>query len=150
MLPYERFDAWRMSHRLALQVYEITDRWPAQEKYGLIAQVRRAALSAAANIAEGSAKRGRVKTLLGYKPWLIIGSVLHLRFSGDRGLLPAADFKVLDDLRDQAGKPDLAALLISAQRRSITTALPPYHLTASPDTPASRKTHRSPVPAETS
>jgi four helix bundle protein len=58
MLPYERFDAWKMTHRLALEVYEVTESWPAGEKYGLTAQVRRAALSAATNIAEGSAKRG--------------------------------------------------------------------------------------------
>ncbi|MGZ8398312.1 MAG: four helix bundle protein [Gemmatimonadales bacterium] len=58
MLPYERFDAWKPTHDLALRVYCVTDRWPVQEKYAPTAQIRRAALSAPTNIAEGSAKRG--------------------------------------------------------------------------------------------
>lgn len=58
MVPYERFDAWKISHQLALEVYEITERWPANERYGLTSQIRRAAISAPTNIAEGSAKRG--------------------------------------------------------------------------------------------
>ena len=58
MLPYERFNAWKMSHQLALKVYAISENWPNEEKYGLTAQIRRAALSTATNIAEGSAKRG--------------------------------------------------------------------------------------------
>jgi four helix bundle protein len=58
MVPYERFDAWKIAHQLALEVYAITERWPANERFGLTAQVRRAALSAPTNIAEGSAKRG--------------------------------------------------------------------------------------------
>jgi four helix bundle protein len=106
MLPYERFDAWKLAHRLALQVYEVTDRWPIQEKYGLTAQVRRAALSAATNIAEGSAKRGP-RELRRYLD-ISLGSLSEvsylLRFSRDRGHLVASDFLILDDLRDQAGK----------------------------------------------
>ena len=58
MVPYERFDAWKMTHQLALQVYEVTESWPLSERYGLTIQIRRAALSAPTNIAEGSAKRG--------------------------------------------------------------------------------------------
>ena len=106
MVPYERFDAWNMAHRLALQVYEVTDRWPVQEKYGLTAQIRRAALSAPNNIAEGSAKRGP-RELRRYLD-IALGSLSEvsylLRFSRDRGILAEADFKTLDDLRDQAGK----------------------------------------------
>jgi four helix bundle protein len=106
MLPYERFDAWKLAHRLALRVYEVTDRWPTQERYGLTAQVRRAALSAATNIAEGSAKRGS-RELRRYLD-ISLGSLSEvsylLRFSRDRGLLVSSDFLILDDLRDQAGK----------------------------------------------
>ena len=57
MVPYERFDAWKMAHQLALQVYKVTESWPVSERYGLTIQIRRAALSAPTNIAEGSAKQ---------------------------------------------------------------------------------------------
>ena len=58
MSSYERLDAWKRCHELVLEVYETTRGWPIAERYGLTSQARRAAVSAAANIAEGSAKRG--------------------------------------------------------------------------------------------
>ena len=106
MVPYERFDAWKMAHELALRVYGVTDRWPIQERYGITAQIRRAALSAPTNIAEGSAKCGP-RELRRYLD-IALGSLSEvsylLRFSKDRGILSDADFKILDDLRNQAGK----------------------------------------------
>jgi four helix bundle protein len=59
MMPYERFEAWRATHELALEVYRITDIWPKSERYELTSQTRRAALSAATNIAEGAANHGQ-------------------------------------------------------------------------------------------
>ena len=56
--PYERFEAWNQAHQLALAVYRVTQSFPRHELYGLTSQARRAAFSVAANIAEGSAKRG--------------------------------------------------------------------------------------------
>ena len=32
MVPYERFDAWKMTHQLALQVYQVTESWPVSER----------------------------------------------------------------------------------------------------------------------
>jgi len=58
MIAYERFDAWRAAHQLALELYRTTNGWPSQERFGLTIQVRRAALSVPTNIAEGAAKRG--------------------------------------------------------------------------------------------
>jgi four helix bundle protein len=58
MMPFERFKAWQVGHRLALDVYTASEGWPARERYGLVSQIRRAALSIPSNIAEGSAKRG--------------------------------------------------------------------------------------------
>jgi len=58
MMPYERFHAWQACHELAVAVYRTTATFPRHELYGLTSQARRAAFSAAANIAEGSAKRG--------------------------------------------------------------------------------------------
>jgi four helix bundle protein len=46
MMPYEKFDAWKASHELALEIYRVTESWPAAERYQLTAQTRRAALSA--------------------------------------------------------------------------------------------------------
>jgi four helix bundle protein len=60
--PAKRFEdliVWRKSHELALRVYRITKTFPREELFGLTSQMRRAAVSVAANIAEGLSKRGR-------------------------------------------------------------------------------------------
>jgi four helix bundle protein len=106
MMPYEKFEAWKVTHQLALEVYQITERWPAQERYGFTAQTRRAALSAPTNIAEGASKRGRNE--FGRFLDIARGSLSELsyllRFSKDRGILDEVTFAQLDELRDRAGK----------------------------------------------
>src|SRR3989449_4303389 len=58
MQPFERLEAWKVSHELALAVYRATESFPRQELYGLTSQARGAALSIPTNVVEGSAKRG--------------------------------------------------------------------------------------------
>ena len=50
---------WQKSHRFVLEVYALTTGFPKQETYGLSLQMRRAAVSIPANIAEGFRRRGR-------------------------------------------------------------------------------------------
>jgi four helix bundle protein len=120
MVPYERFDAWKIAHQLAMDVYKVTEGWPAHEKYGLTAQIRRAAISAPTNIAEGSAKRGP-RELRRYLD-ISLGSLSEvsylLRFTRDRGILNDEDFRALDDLRNRAGQ--LTWRLYASLNRSRT------------------------------
>lgn len=46
-------DTWQRSHQLALEIYRITKNFPGDELYGITSQLRRAASSVTANIAEG-------------------------------------------------------------------------------------------------
>lgn len=48
---------WQRAHRFVLEVYRFTRSFPAEERFGLTAQLRRAAVSVRANIAEGFPKR---------------------------------------------------------------------------------------------
>ena len=48
--------AWQEGHKLVLVVYKVTRSWLNDERYGLTSQIRRAASSIAANIAEGFAR----------------------------------------------------------------------------------------------
>ncbi len=50
---------WRKAHEFALKVYRFTAEFPKQETYGLSSQMRRAAISIPANVAEGFGKRGK-------------------------------------------------------------------------------------------
>jgi four helix bundle protein len=106
MMPYERLTAWRTCHQLVLEVYASTKTFPAHELYGLRSQTRRGAFSAAANIAEGSAKRGPAE----FRRFLdmAIGSLSEVGYAllvaKDLGYLTVQKYRQLDDLRNHAGK----------------------------------------------
>ena len=56
---FEELSVWQKSHQLVLRVYKMTGGFPQSETFGLAVQMRRAAVSVPANIAEGFKRRGR-------------------------------------------------------------------------------------------
>jgi four helix bundle protein len=50
---------WRKAHETVIGIYRLTSKFPQNEVYGLVSQLRRAAVSIPANIAEGYTRRGR-------------------------------------------------------------------------------------------
>lgn len=106
MTPFERLDAWHRCHELTLAVYAGTADWPKSELYGLVSQIRRAAVSAEANIAEGAAKRGRRE----FRRFLDIslGSLAEvaclLRIAADLGYLNGAGSDTLHQTRERASQ----------------------------------------------
>ncbi len=59
IMKFEDLKVWQKAHQLVLGIYRITKDYPREEKFGLVAQMRRAAVSVPANIAEGFRKRGK-------------------------------------------------------------------------------------------
>jgi len=55
---YQDLEVWTKSIEWVEQVYRASSEFPAEERYGLTSQVRRAAVSVASNIAEGAARSG--------------------------------------------------------------------------------------------
>jgi len=103
---HEKLKSWSACHNLALKVYQFSRAWPRHEEYGLIAQARRAAYSAAANIAEGAAKRGNSE----FRRFLDIslGSLSELSYilllARDLSYLKAEEWGEIEALRDHAGR----------------------------------------------
>ena len=60
--PYEKLRIWQAGQELVLEIYRLTKTFPRHELWGLTSQMRRAAVSIPANIAEG-ASRGSLKEL---------------------------------------------------------------------------------------
>ena len=60
---FEDLIVWQKAHQFVLAVYRLTRTFPRSENYGLSSQFRRAAVSIAANIAEGFRKRGKADKL---------------------------------------------------------------------------------------
>ncbi len=104
--PYERLQAWAACHELAIAIYRVTLTWPKAEQYALVTQARRAAFSAAANICEGSMRRGAKE----FRRFLDIslGSLSELsyilRLASDLGFLDQTRGTELEIARDHAGR----------------------------------------------
>ncbi len=57
MQRFTELKVWQRSHALVLEIYRATVRFPQDERFGLVSQLRRAALSVPTNIAEGSKRQ---------------------------------------------------------------------------------------------
>lgn len=57
MRNYRELEVWEKSHKLTLELYKLSRAFPKEEMYGLTSQLRRAAVSIGANLAEGCGRR---------------------------------------------------------------------------------------------
>jgi four helix bundle protein len=58
---YENLDVWKKSHEVVLEIYQIVENFPEDEKFALTDQLRRASVSIPSNIAEGSGKNSEAE-----------------------------------------------------------------------------------------
>ena len=91
MKNFRDLKVWEKAHSLTLDSYRFTNAFPRQELFGLTSQIRRAAVSIAANIAEGCGKRGNGE----FQRYLNIatGSASELEYH----FLLARDLHMLDE-----------------------------------------------------
>lgn len=81
---FEKLDVWHKSVEFADLVYEVTREFPADERFGLTNQMRRAAVSVSSNIAEGlgrSSSREKIRFVeMAYGSLLEVVSQSHIAF----------------------------------------------------------------------
>lgn len=89
MSSFKGLEVWREAHDLALEVYRVTTAFPKEELHGLTSQLRRAATSVPANIAEGCGRGGEAE--FGRFLQISMGSASELEYH----LLLATDLKLV-------------------------------------------------------
>jgi four helix bundle protein len=90
---FEHLEVWQKSHKMVLEIYKLTKTFSDEERFGLISQMRRSAVSVAANIAEGYRKKGKKDKLNFYN--IAQGSLDELKYY----LILSKDLGYLNDLR---------------------------------------------------
>jgi len=58
ILHFRQLEVWQEAHKLVLMVYRSTEGFPGHERFGLVSQMRRAAVSVPANVVEGFKRQG--------------------------------------------------------------------------------------------
>jgi four helix bundle protein len=123
--------AWQEAHKLVLMVYQLADSFPQPEKYALTRQIRRAAISVPANIAEGFKRQGLQDKIRHYN--IAEASLEEVRYY----LILSQDLHYIANSKSEERQAEtvsklLAGLIQSTERRKSTRLPTPnshaYHL----------------------
>ena len=103
---FKKLKAWQAAYKMVLEIYKITEKFPKHEMYGMTSQIRRAAVSVSANIAEGYGRQHRKE----YVQFLSIarGSLgeveTYILLAKDLGYINENVYGQLDGLRQETGR----------------------------------------------
>ena len=98
-LNHQKLDIYGISRQFVLECYRLTKKLPVEEKFGMITQIRRAALSVHLNIAEGASRKSEGERKRYYE--IARGSVIEI----DAALDIAGDLEYLNAIpTDNLGK----------------------------------------------
>ncbi len=93
---FEKLQVWQLARVIVVDIYKITEKFPGKEIFGLVSQMRRAAISVCANIAEGST-RGSFKEQARFTT-IAYGSLIellnHIILSSDLGYIPVNEVEI--------------------------------------------------------
>lgn len=115
---FRQLEAWKEAHALVLMVYEATKAFPRDERFGLISQMRRAAVSVPANIVEGFKRRGLRDKMRFYN--IAEGSLEELKYF----LILAEDLGYVSSAADLAEQSRSVGRLLHGLTRSTERRLP--------------------------
>lgn len=100
MRPHKKLEVWKKALEFVTKIYKVTESFPDSEKFGLISQVRRAAVSIPSNISEGAARSSK-KEFIHFLS-IAQGSTSELEtqliIANNLGFLRKEDLSLLDEL----------------------------------------------------
>jgi len=103
---FHKLLVYQKSDELTLKIYEVTRSFPKEEIFGLISQMRRAAVSVPSNIVEGYTRKSKNDKLHFYN--IAQGSLMELEYqlelSQKLGYISEADFNKIIDRKDEVGR----------------------------------------------
>jgi four helix bundle protein len=115
---FKDLKAWQKSYDLCLSIYKHLRKFPSEEKFGLTAQIRRAAVSVPSNIAEGYGRKTTQEYV--YSCYIAYGSLCELetqlQLSKDLGYLTKKDFDIVQENLWEVERM-LKALIKSLERK---------------------------------
>jgi four helix bundle protein len=102
---FRKLLVWQRAHQLVLLVYKFTKSFPKIELFGMTSQIRRAAVSVPANIAEGYAAggRGQFTRFLNISPGSLAEVENYLILSTDLGYITPEQYQESENLRGEIG-----------------------------------------------
>ncbi|HEV2396879.1 MAG TPA: four helix bundle protein [Candidatus Sulfotelmatobacter sp.] len=103
MVDFKDLKVWQKAHQMTLNTYRVTSRFPKEELYGLTSQLRRAAASVGANIAEGCGRRSENEMcrFLQIARGSASETEYHLLLAKDLHFLAEEDFRTLTGNADE-------------------------------------------------
>ncbi len=115
MFGFEKLEVWQKAIDFADLVYSTTRRFPADERFGLTNQMRRAAVSISSNIAEGSARISRkdFARFIEIATGSLYEVISQSHVGKNQGFLPPDDFNRLYDAAEEQSR------MLSGLRRSL-------------------------------
>lgn len=100
---FENLDVWKIAKDFVIKLYRITNNFPDCEKFGIILQIRRSAVSVASNLAEGNSRTTNKDqahfTQMAYGSMMEI--VCQLIISKELGYLSQNDYDLLRDKAEE-------------------------------------------------
>lgn len=106
MKPHKNLNAWIKSFEFVKEIYSITEKFPVEERYNLVSQMRRSAVSVPVNIAEGAARKSN-KEFIQFLH-IALGSMTELDtlilLSADLGFIDQSECNKLIEKLDVIGK----------------------------------------------
>lgn len=110
---FRELKVWPKSHQLTLRIYKITAKFPPEERYGLMSQMRRAAVSIPANIAEGFRRRGKKDKTQFYR--ISQGSADELLYF----LILGKDLGYINDIEEESDLIESVTKMLSGMIRGL-------------------------------
>jgi four helix bundle protein len=99
MVNHKELQVWQLSMDFVVELYKLTDSFPESEKFGLVSQLRRAAVSVPSNVAEGAARKGNKENIQFL--YIALGSISEIETQlilADRLKFISEDNTLLSDL----------------------------------------------------